>query len=495
MSTHPPPTFPTSGARASVRACLSGARFNEASLRRRLEVPEGAPFASLGARLVGERVRALDEPTRTVLELFLLEREVPRAAADQALGADALGALDASGLLHVTGDRCAATARLGAVGELIVASDLTERHRARDPDFVLGAGGATRRFADLTMRRRVASVLDLGCGAGVLSALAAAHAARVVATDVNARALAFARFNAELNEVEGLEFREGSLYEPVEGERFDLIVCNPPFAISPAGTFVYRDGGTALSRAIARAGPDHLTPSGWMQMMAEWPERVGTDWREEVRAWLDDVACDAWVLRLYTHDAATYAWRWVMQDAPDRDGDEALRTWVEHLRALGVDAVGGGLIVLRPRRFRHVVRELQDAPPLADGPVGDALRRWLAAQDLLSAGGDLQGLLDAPLDPAPTLERVDTSEPTGSGWTRPEVRLRLRDGLRFAAGVDPVASALVGLLGNGRTPREALQAFADARGVPAEPFLSGLPALLHRLVSLGILVPAGERSP
>jgi methylase of polypeptide subunit release factors len=440
------------------------------------------------------RVRALDEPTRTLLDLFLLELPVPRSVAEAALGTDVVDALHASALASTTDGRCAATARLGAVGELIFASDLAERHRARAPDFVLGAGGATRRFADFTLRRPVESVLDLGCGAGVLSGMAAAHAGRVVATDVNPRALAFARFNAELNGLDRLEYREGSLYEPVEGERFDLIVCNPPFAISPGDTFAYRDGGADLSRAIARGGPDHLTGSGWLQMMAEWPERAGTDWRGEVLSWLEGAACDAWVLRLYAHDAATYAWRWVMQDAPEGDGDEALRAWVEHLRAQGVDAVGGGLIVLRPRRHRDPVRQLRDAPPLADGPIGASLARWLEAQDVLAALGEPEGLLDTPLVPAPSLERSETSEPTGSGWTRPDVRLTLRDGLRFAARVDPVASALVGLLGSDRTPRQTLAAFAERHGVPIEPFLSSLPALLHRLVSLGILLPVDEGS-
>ncbi len=487
--THPAPSFPSPDVLVAVRGCLGAARFSEGSLRRRLGVPEGSPLASLGSPLLGERIRTLEDPTRTLLELFLLERSLVRADAEAALGAGVVQALHACGLVRTDAGRCAATARLGAVGELAFASDLAERHRRRERDFVLGAGGATRRFADLTMRGPVASALDLGCGAGVLSALAAAHADRVVATDVNARALAFARFNAELNGLGNVEFREGSLYEPVEGERFDLIVCNPPFAISPTGTFAYRDGGAELTRAIARAGPDHLTPSGWLQMMAEWPERLGADWRTEVLDWLDGTACDAWVLRLYAHEAADYAWRWVVQDGPEGGGEEALRTWVEHLRSLGLDAVGGGLILLRPRRHPEPVRQLVDAPPLSDGPVGPSLLRWLGAQDHLAALGSVERLMDVPMAPAPSLERSETSEPAGAGWTRPEVRLRVRDGLRFAARVDPVASALVGLLRDGRTPREALSVLAERHGLPTEPFLHGLPALLHRLVSLGILLP------
>ena len=40
------------------------------------------------------------------------------------------------------------------------------------------------------------------------------------------------RLNAALNEVE-VDVRDGSFFEPVAGERFDLIATNPPFVISP----------------------------------------------------------------------------------------------------------------------------------------------------------------------------------------------------------------------------------------------------------------------
>ena len=60
-------------------------------------------------------------------------------------------------------------------------------------------------------------------------------------------ALAYARFNAAVNDIRNVEFRLGSLFEPVEGERFDHIVSNPPFVITPrtdgVPDYEYRDGG------------------------------------------------------------------------------------------------------------------------------------------------------------------------------------------------------------------------------------------------------------
>jgi len=83
------------------------------------------------------------------------------------------------------------------------------------------------------------------------------HAERVVATDVNERALAFAAFNLALNGVENVELRAGSFLEPVAGEQFDLVVANPPWlpgaAVSPLERAVYDPGGAFLERE-----PDEL---------------------------------------------------------------------------------------------------------------------------------------------------------------------------------------------------------------------------------------------
>ena len=64
-----------------------------------------------------------------------------------------------------------------------------------------------------------------------------------MATDICERALNFAEMNARLNDITNIEFRAGSFFEPARGEKFDRIVSNPPFVISPASSFVYRDGG------------------------------------------------------------------------------------------------------------------------------------------------------------------------------------------------------------------------------------------------------------
>ncbi len=102
---------------------------------------------------------------------------------------------------------------------------------------------------------------------------------------------------------------------------------------------------------------------------------------------------------------------------------------------------------------------------------------------------DESALLDVALSPAPGLERIHRAQPTGDGWNSTSQRLRIRAGLCCESDVDSVAAEIVGLLGNGRTPREALAVFAKRHVISVEPFLPGLPAALAKLLGMGVLTP------
>ena len=110
----------------------------------------------------------------------------------------------------------------------------------------------------MTVRGSGERALDLCTGNGIQAILLAAHAKSVVATDVNARALAYADFNVALNGAGNVETRLGSFFEPVDGEQFDLVVANPPYVVSPESAFLFRDGGLrgdAVSEHVVRRAP------------------------------------------------------------------------------------------------------------------------------------------------------------------------------------------------------------------------------------------------
>ncbi len=73
-------------------------------------------------------------------------------------------------------------------------------------------------------------VLDLGTGSGVCAVFAARIARQVLAVDINPAAVRCARINALLNDLGSrIEVREGDLFTPVLGQRFDRVLFNPPF--------------------------------------------------------------------------------------------------------------------------------------------------------------------------------------------------------------------------------------------------------------------------
>lgn len=125
---------------------------------------------------------------------------------------------------------------------------------------------------------RDAAVLDVFTGSGALALAAAREGARkVVAVDVSRRALLTTLHNARRNGVAGaIHARRGDLFAPVAGERFDLVLANPPYVPSPrAGAprrgarrawEAGRDGRLLIDRLCAGA-PAHLRPGGTLLLV------------------------------------------------------------------------------------------------------------------------------------------------------------------------------------------------------------------------------------
>jgi release factor glutamine methyltransferase len=116
-----------------------------------------------------------------------------------------------------------------------------------------------------------ARVLELCAGSGAIAIDLARHGAReVVAVDISRRAVLTARLNARLNGVR-VDARRGDLLDAVGGERFDLIVSNPPYVPAADGGIPRRglkrawdagyDGRALLDRILAQA-PRALAPGG-----------------------------------------------------------------------------------------------------------------------------------------------------------------------------------------------------------------------------------------
>ena len=110
------------------------------------------------------------------------------------------------------------------------------------------------------------SILDLGCGYGVIGIVAAhlSEGGHVILTDVNERAAALARANLVANGTRNAEVRIGDVYAPIDDLVFDHILCNPPI----------RAGRVVVDRIISEA-PSHLLDGGSLWLVAR--TRQGAD--------------------------------------------------------------------------------------------------------------------------------------------------------------------------------------------------------------------------
>jgi methylase of polypeptide subunit release factors len=267
---------------------------------------------------------------------------------------------------------------------LLVAHD-PEEDAPVAADHVLGVGGSTNTLAALTVRRPVEAALDMGTGSGLQALLAAAHTERVVGVDLNPRAIHYARLNAKLNEIANVEFRQGDLFEPVSGDRFDLVVANPPYVVSPDSEYVYRDSGErgdAISRAVVAGTAETLREGGYATILCNWVHRLDESWDAPLRVWLESSGCDAWLLNHVSDDPATYAVRW-NQLEQRRDADEftsTLARWRSYYLREGIEAIATGAVILRKRAGPNWVRaDRMPLPP--SGDAGAHILRVFAAQD------------------------------------------------------------------------------------------------------------------
>jgi methylase of polypeptide subunit release factors len=383
------------------------------------------------------------------------------------------------------------------LGELSLGRELNENH-------VLGIGGATLTLTGLMIDDTARTTLDLGTGCGILALHASRHSGRVIATDISERALAYARFNAAINGIRTIEFRLGSLFEPVVGERFDHIVSNPPFVITPRSTDVpayeYRDGGRvgdAIVAEVIAGAADHLEPGGVAQLLGNWEYRSDEHGLARVAAWLDGTGLDAWVVEREVQDAPLYAETWI-RDGGTRAGtdfDRLTDAWLDDFEARGVTGVGFGYVTLRSRRARpeEAWRRLEHLDAPVDRALGPHIAATLAAE-AWQASLDDHALSRSMLTVAPDVTEERHYWP---GDEHPAV-MNLKQGGGFARSyqLDTALAAFVGACDGELSVAAICGALAELLSdepVDAHALLEQLLPMVRELVTVGILLrPEGS---
>ena len=134
----------------------------------------------------------------------------------------------------------------------------------------------TELLVELALQRAFTTAVDLGTGSGAIALALKQQRPRasVVAVEASAAALEVARRNAVKHALE-VTFRHGRWFEPLAGERFDVIVSNPPYVargdphlealrFEPPQALLAGADGLERIREIAREAPRFLQPGGWL---------------------------------------------------------------------------------------------------------------------------------------------------------------------------------------------------------------------------------------
>jgi hypothetical protein len=388
------------------------------------------------------RATADGDPLATLIRLWWLGVPVPvKGLAPEILE---------SGLVAADGDQVSATVHLQpweTGGYLVSDRKVRPGDPALRPDHVVGAGGASANLAQLVTRRPVGRALDLGTGCGVQVLHLAGRAEHIVATDLNPRALELARLSWELSGIDGVEARAGSLYEPVEDERFDLIVSNPPFVIAPTRerTLTYRESGhdgDGFCRDLVLRTPRRLNPDGQAHFLANWLHVEGEDWHERVGDWLGETGCDAWVAQRDVQDPAEYVELW-LKDAAEQGTPryaELYDRWLAWFDERKVEGIGFGWITMRNSGTLDPVVRVEHLDHQVLLPVGDYVD---AVLDSIAAAHRAQNLEAARLRTADGL----LDERIGLPGAEDPMRIVLRQtrGLRRRREVGTVEAALAGV--------------------------------------------------
>lgn len=366
---------------ARLGELLRAAGFDTAAVRSRLGISSPDDIGLLNHAPAIERLSS-DGGLSSLLRLFFLEIDEPRRQL-KAISPVDLTALMQMGLLSRVVGNIRARMRIDCVGPLRLLAD----RRFRDPDkralglpagdMVYPPGGDTTMLADVVAQCPGRHVLDLCTGTGVQGLIAAAAAERVVAVDINPRAVALSSMNARLNGVAHFEARQGDLFVPVRGERFDLVIANPPFVPAPRRGPSYHSGGPRGDRVLRRVASGlhtHLVPGGRAVMISHLAVREGEDVAGAIKPWLQDFRGRVLALVLESGspvDLAAAQSLFALDRGFAAYGRE-VRTWVTYLRKQRVreivllvivaEAGGGNSLEVREAFQRVLPIPLSRAP-------------------------------------------------------------------------------------------------------------------------------------
>ncbi len=438
-------------------------------------------------------------PLNTLIRLLFIGLPVPVEAARAALAPMSLETWTQAELLCPADGKGQVEPRVQiwpVRGRLVVVDLPWRRDSAPPADFVVPPGPLTLQLADLSIDRPCATALDLGTGSGALAMLIASRAETVYATDSNARALAFTRFNLRLNGIENVRCLAGDLFEPVAERRFDLILCNPPFVISPTQRFSFRDSGMRgdlFCRKLIAAAVERLTPGGFFQCTGNIAHVAGRSWKADLEEWFAGLGCDVLVFVERMESAADYAMNWILstESKDPRQVNERYEVWTDYFQRERIEAVSYLYITmwrLTTSGAAGAWIEIDDPPCRIAGPCGAEALRFFQTRDAYRDPSAADALLEKRMRIAPGIRMAQEYVAAEHGLELREIRLNKTGGLQYALAVHRNVAGLLSECDGRRTVRELLEEMVASLDLSWEQAVPVILPAVRALVERSVLV-------
>jgi methylase of polypeptide subunit release factors len=472
-----------------LRTFFEEAGYTESNLRKHL----GA--AELPSERLRNRARLLDRTSaatqlNTLLRWFWVGDTQDAEQSAALIPDDISGLLLESGLVVAEGRVLAPRAMLLHIDGFLIASDHPVAIEKRQTEMVLWPNPTSKFLSRFAVTKPSRATLDLGTGSGVLSLAASRYSDSVIATDLNLRAVDCARFNARLNGIDNIEVLGGDCFAPVSGRKFDLILSNPPFFITPQTDYMFCDNPMdldGLCRRLARECPAYLNEGGYMQMLCEWAQIEGQPWEERIAEWLVGTGCDAWVMKGLTQDPEEYAQHRIRETSQDTSGDaKHYAQYMTYYHRRGVEAIHDGLIVMRRRTGQNFVR-IEEVPPTPSGNLGQMVLSTFAAHDLLRENDTDEKILALSPRLADHVRLEQICVAAEAQWRAETLNLRLTSGFAFHVAVQPLVAEFLVSFDGTRTMETAIRDFAVKANAPAEKVQIECISMVRKLIERGFI--------
>lgn len=336
-----------------------------------------------------------------LIRIFLLRIALSPERLKVLFGSKCLDSLIRLGLLRRRGGKWASAIDLHCADDLFIATD--NGHAVHGADQLDEApvrfmGLDSLGLLNIAPRYAVKRALDLRTGSGVQALVASRYADQVIAIDINPRAVRFARFNANLNDIYNVRFIVGDLYGPLVNAQFDLILANATDFVDPGQEPRFGDSCTRADETLLRIiseSSDYLREGGRLHVVAEGSD--ASDYEKKLDAWWSGGPAHTLVLRTARrHEARiTAPWPRVRGNRPSRPPNDDLLQKITSFRQVNRQAMEFSYICIHRLSSAAVGSYYMRTIDHPYVPIYEQVARYFEQREAIKEDGNKQLFLRA----------------------------------------------------------------------------------------------------